>query len=183
MLHVFVGAPSQWSAPYNLHTSLRNSNNRSHGPLNRHEILPVAHAPGLPGTFSPPPTSRKPLVSDPGMHHGTCVTHVSWFVSGSLTRGDGENVPDIPGACRTQTFAYLVRGPCSVARTMTIYWMGWYKYINSAWQWALLIFCRYECVAIHYEYRDDLSKSIGNKHLMAEYHHEYFILGEFRCVR
>ena len=42
---------------------------------------------------------RKPLVSDPGMHHGTCVTHVSWCMSGSLTCGDGENVPGIPGAC------------------------------------------------------------------------------------
>ena len=35
---------------------------------------------------------RKPLVSDPGMHHGTCVTHVPWCMSGSLTCGDGENV-------------------------------------------------------------------------------------------
>ena len=42
---------------------------------------------------------RKPLVSDPGMHHGTCVTHVPWFMSGPLTRGDGEIVPGIPGAC------------------------------------------------------------------------------------
>ena len=42
---------------------------------------------------------RKPLVSDPGMHHGTCVTHVPWCMSGSLTRGDRENVPGIPGAC------------------------------------------------------------------------------------
>ena len=42
---------------------------------------------------------RKPLVSDPGMHHGTCVTHVPWYMSGSLTCGDGENVPGIPGAC------------------------------------------------------------------------------------
>ena len=42
---------------------------------------------------------RKPLVSDPGMHHGTCVTHVPWCMSGSLTHGDGENVPGIPGAC------------------------------------------------------------------------------------
>ena len=25
---------------------------------------------------------RKPLVSDPGMHHGTCVTHVPWCMSG-----------------------------------------------------------------------------------------------------
>ena len=29
----------------------------------------------------------KPLVSDHGMHHGTCVTHVPWCMSGSLTRG------------------------------------------------------------------------------------------------
>ena len=54
---------------------------------------------------------RKPLVSDPGMHHGTCVTHVPWCMSGSLTRGGGENVPGIPGACATSNFAYLVRGP------------------------------------------------------------------------
>ena len=42
---------------------------------------------------------RKPLVSDPGMHHGTCVTHVPWCMSGSLTRACGENVPGIPGPC------------------------------------------------------------------------------------
>ena len=29
---------------------------------------------------------RIPLVSNPGMHHGTCVTHVPWCMSGSLTR-------------------------------------------------------------------------------------------------
>ena len=42
---------------------------------------------------------RKPLVSDTGMHHGTCVTHVPWCMSGSLTWGDGENVPGISRAC------------------------------------------------------------------------------------
>ena len=42
---------------------------------------------------------RKLLVSDPGMHHGTCVTHVPWCMSGSLICGGGENVPGIPGAC------------------------------------------------------------------------------------
>ena len=35
---------------------------------------------------------RKPLVSDPGMHHGTCVKHVPWCISGSLTNGGEENV-------------------------------------------------------------------------------------------
>ena len=41
-----------------------------------------AHAPGMPGTFSP-----SPHVSDPDMHHGTCVTHVPWCMPGSLTSG------------------------------------------------------------------------------------------------
>ena len=66
----------------------------------------------MPGTFSPPPTSKKPLVSDPGKHHVTCVTHVPWCMPGSLTRGGGENVTVIPGACATRNFLYLVRGPC-----------------------------------------------------------------------
>ena len=52
---------------------------------------------------------RKPLVSDPGMHHGTCVTDVPWCMSGSLTHGCGEYVPGIPGACATHKFTYLVR--------------------------------------------------------------------------
>ena len=30
---------------------------------------------------------KKPLVSDPGMHYGTCVTHVPWCMSRSLTLG------------------------------------------------------------------------------------------------
>ena len=54
---------------------------------------------------------RQLPVSDQGMHHGTCVTHVSWCMSGSLTRGVGENVPCIPCACATRNFTYLVRGP------------------------------------------------------------------------
>ena len=41
-----------------------------------------AHAPGMPGTFSLPPR-----VSNPDMHHGTCLTHVPWCMPGSLTRG------------------------------------------------------------------------------------------------
>ena len=74
--------------------------------------LRVAHAPGMPGTFSP-----LPRVNDPDMHHGTCVTHVPWCMPGSLTSGfsfevgGGKNVPGIPGACATRNFTYLARGP------------------------------------------------------------------------
>ena len=53
-----------------------------HGPLTRYVKLRVAHAPGMPGTFS-----ATPRVSDPYMHHGMCVTHVPWCMLGSLTTG------------------------------------------------------------------------------------------------
>ena len=53
-----------------------------HGSLTRYVKLRIAHAPGRPGTFSP---SR--WVSNPDMHHGTCVTHVPWCMPGSLTSG------------------------------------------------------------------------------------------------
>ena len=50
-----------------------------HGPLARYEKLRVAHAPG---TFSLPPR-----VHNPDMHHGSCVTHVPWYMPGLLTSG------------------------------------------------------------------------------------------------
>ena len=83
----------------------------THGPLVRYVKLRVAHARGMPGTFSP-----LQLVSDPDMHHGTCVTHVPWCMLGSLNNGSrwsrwrGKR-SDIPVACATRNFAYLVRGP------------------------------------------------------------------------
>ena len=52
----------------------------SHGPLATYVKLRVAHVPGMPGTFSPPPQ-----VSDSDMHHGTCMMHVPWCMPVSLT--------------------------------------------------------------------------------------------------
>ena len=95
---------------------------------------------------------RKPLVSDPSMHHGTCVTHVPWCMSGSLTRGGGENVPGIPGACATHSFTYLARGPCHAMpcseynQICIEYWfkislyhelMGINMLINSYFRWYI----------------------------------------------
>ena len=67
-----------------------------YGPLTKYVKLRVAHVPGMPGTFSPPPR-----VSDPGMHNGTCVTHVPWCISGSQTggflwSGGGKTFPTFP---------------------------------------------------------------------------------------
>ena len=78
---------------------------------------------------------RKPLVGDPGKHHSTCVTHVPWCMSGSLTRGGGENVPGIPGACATRNFAYLARGPWCNRQYLCPwhhYWSDWARL-----QWLL----------------------------------------------
>ena len=51
-----------------------------HGPLVRYIKLLVEHAPGMPGTFSPPLRVR-----DPTMHHGMCTMHVPRCMWGSLT--------------------------------------------------------------------------------------------------
>ena len=71
----------------------------------------VAHAPEMPRT-SPLPLRG----SDPGMHRGTCVTHVPWYMPGSLTSGfdwsGREYITSIPGACATRNCTYLVRNPC-----------------------------------------------------------------------
>ena len=54
----------------------------NHGPLTRYKKLRVAHASGMPGTFSPPMR-----LSDPNMHPSTCVTHVPGCMLGSLASG------------------------------------------------------------------------------------------------
>ena len=81
-LHTYVYVNlNSCSAEYILHISVLLIISH-HGPPARYVKLRVAYAPGIPGTFSPPPR-----VSDPDMHHGTCVTHVSWCMSASLTSG------------------------------------------------------------------------------------------------
>ena len=78
---------------------------------------------------------RKPLISDPGIHHGTCVTYVPWCMSGTLSHVGGENVPGIPGACATHNFTYVVRGPCTIRQ------MHQHKPLLSACSFLLLGSC------------------------------------------
>ena len=68
---------------------------------------------------------RKPLVIDPGMHHGTCLTHVPWWMSWSLTCGGEENVPGIPRTGTTHNFTYLARGPWSLSSSSVLCWSHW----------------------------------------------------------
>ena len=83
----------QWRTGWYHDNSWLSVNQSNHGPAVRPwcyvpwasckiRKIAGAHAPGMPGTFSPPPQ-----VSDTDMHHGTCVTHVPWCMPGSLTSG------------------------------------------------------------------------------------------------
>ena len=111
---------------------------RRYGPLVRYVKLWVAHARECRERFSRHWLQRKPLYSDPGMHHGTCVTHVPWCMSGSLIHGGGENVPGIPGACATRNFTYLARGPCVFE--CICYWWWWRTKLRYAiWFMEVLI--------------------------------------------
>ena len=54
---------------------------------------------------------RKPLVSDPDMHHGTCVTHVPWCMSGSPTCDGGGKRSRHSDHMRNPQFYVSGRGP------------------------------------------------------------------------
>ena len=60
---------------------------------------------------------RKPLVSDPGMHRGTCVTHVS------RTRGAGKTFPAFPAHAHPQ---FCVSGKRPIA---SIIWPNLFIFI------------------------------------------------------
>ena len=47
----------------------------------------IRKIPGYACTGNAGNVSQPPRVSDPGMHHGTCVTHVPWCRPGKLTGG------------------------------------------------------------------------------------------------
>ena len=102
-----------------------------HGPLTKYAKLRLCMRWECRERFTRHRLQRKPLGSDPGMHHGTCITHVPWCMSGSLTRGSRENVPGILG----------VRGPSSwfVMTTIVLCWM----------------WCDYPCVRFKYPYVGD----------------------------
>ena len=89
---------------------------------------------------------RKPLVNDPGMHHGTYVTHVPWCMSGLLTCGDGENVPGIPGACAPPILC-IWQEAHDERRPMFIHFrLSSYRWISARLQYLQCVSYRYTAV-------------------------------------
>ena len=81
----------------------------SNGSLIRYVKFRCAHAPGMPWTFSPRPTSNE-TTSYRSRHSSRHLwdEHAAMHV-GIVNRGGGENVPGIPGACSTRNITYLVK--------------------------------------------------------------------------
>ena len=52
---------------------------------------------------------RKPLVSDPDIHHGTCVMHVPWCMSGPPAQGGGKTFPAFPAHAQPHNFTYRAK--------------------------------------------------------------------------
>ena len=82
-----------------------------HGPLARYVKLRVTHAPGMPGTFSPPPTSKETAIlrsrhASRHVRHARAVMHVG--IVNPRRRGKRSR---IPGGCAIRNFTYLARGP------------------------------------------------------------------------
>ena len=100
---------------------------------------------------------RKPIVSDPGLHHGTWVTHVPWRMSVSINRGGEENVPSIPGANATPNFTYLARGLFTVDTGDIDYDLNQRTNIAAAWMnyyvlplWVICVACIWYFVHVCY---------------------------------
>ena len=68
---------------------------------------------------------RKPLVSDPGMHQGTCVTHVPWFMSGSLTNGGGGNAC-VTKRKRMHNQQFYESGKRPISRLLSWHYTNWF---------------------------------------------------------
>ena len=88
-----------------------------HGPLTRYVKLRIAHAPGMSGTFSPPPTSKETASCDSGMHYGTCVTRVVMHVGIATPRWRGKCSRYSMRMHNPQINTYLERGPLTIKRS------------------------------------------------------------------
>ena len=82
------------------------------------KIAGYARAGNAGKVFSSRRFQRKPLIGDPGMHFGTCVTHVPWCMSASFTRDGGEDVPGIPVACSPEILRIWQGGTWSAKHWM-----------------------------------------------------------------
>ena len=106
---------------------------------------------------------RKPLVSDPGIHHGTCVTHVPWCMSGLQTRGGrGKRSRHSRRMCNQQFYVSGKRPMCGVAvhftyhsafcrRHFQVYFREW-KLLYFDW-YSLMMFSGVRLVSSQHWFR------------------------------
>ena len=78
---------------------------------------------GNAGNVSPPPRVSGPRHASGHVRDARAVVHAGSLTSGFLwSRCGGENVSNIPGACATRNFTFLVRGPLQII--WPVLWMS-----------------------------------------------------------
>ena len=128
----------------------------------------------MPGTFSPPRLERKPIISGPGVHNDTCVTHLPWCISESPTCGGGENVPGISCACTSCTVSLH-----HVRCVIIFYNLKWYNTLINATLIKLQIYLRSPCLKSQLVLYFNGKYSRESFHLylwLALYWYQYYIL-------
>ena len=105
-------------------------------PLIRYVKLLVAHAPGMLGTFYPPPTSEETAnwrCRHEPRHERQARDEMHFGIANQRWR---ENATGNPGACETHNFSYVTRGPLE-GREIECAWPD-----ESRWYVTLIIlFC------------------------------------------
>ena len=92
----------------------------------------------MPGKFFPPQR-----VSYPHMHHGTCVTHVPWCMSGSLINGfNRSRWREKRSRTSNGSWCMGIKGEMSGTVCVTF---TWYMYIYI---WVVYSFCLFCCLFI-----------------------------------
>ena len=125
---------------------------RHYGPLTRYKKLQVAHAPGMPGTFSPPPisketTSQRSRHASRHVRQARAVMHVG--IAYLRWRGKRSRHSR---RMRTRNFAYLARGPCHNELTLSIRCFDFSDLSDyPGCVSPMILFLRCTCVCIWYQ--------------------------------
>ena len=123
---------SKWNAPVLLETSVCIIHEMRYVMCKSMGLLPDPYNCGLRmrwecrERFPTTDLKESARVSDPGMHHGTCVMHVPWCMSGSLTSGGGKNVPGSSRRMRNPQFYVSGKRPMSYL-AIWWHWIIWAK--------------------------------------------------------
>ena len=114
-----------------------------HGPLTRYVNCVLRMRRDCWERFPRHQLQWKTQVSDPGMHHGTCVTHVPWCMPGSLFCGGRGKRSRHSRRMRNPQFYISGKRPIAIMLTTSCYIGLWYNSKSSPMNWWSILCSQY----------------------------------------